>query len=56
MNPLLVNKRNVKDVADWYRRELANARRTGQLETRPFVQNAEMIIAALDACASEEKS
>lgn len=36
-------------VADWCARELAKAREVGQLETRPFVQNADLIIAALRA-------
>lgn len=36
-----------RDVAEWCARELAKARRTGDLETRPFVQNADLIIAAL---------
>lgn len=44
----LKNKKNVRDIADWCRRELETARRTGSLETRPFVQNADLIIAALD--------
>ena len=35
------------DVAEWCSRELAKARATGDLETRPFVQNADLIIAAL---------
>lgn len=36
-----------RDVADWCQRSLDDARKSGRLETRPFVQNAEMIIAAL---------
>lgn len=36
-----------RDVADWCARELAIARQTGRLETRPFVQSADLIIAAL---------
>lgn len=36
-----------RDVAEWCARELAKARRDGHLETRPFVQNADLIIAAL---------
>lgn len=35
------------DVADWCERELKAAKETGTLETRPFVQNAQMIIDAL---------
>jgi len=36
------------EVADWCARELEEARlRSGMLETRPFVQNADLIIAAL---------
>lgn len=35
------------DVADWCARELATAKKSGNLETRPFVQNAELIIKAL---------
>ena len=36
------------EVADWCARELEEARlRSGTLETRPFVQNADLIIAAL---------
>lgn len=36
-----------RDVAEWCARELATARQTGHLETRPFVQNVDIIIAAL---------
>lgn len=36
-----------KDVAAWCARELKRARENGYLETRPFVQNADLIIAAL---------
>lgn len=36
-----------KDVAEWCGREVAVARKTGHLETRPFVQNATLIIKAL---------
>ena len=36
-----------RDVAIWCERELAKAKETGNLETRPFVQNAELIIKAL---------
>jgi hypothetical protein len=35
------------EVAAWCERELTTARNTGHLETRPFVQNADLIIAAL---------
>ena len=35
------------DVAALCSRELTMARATGHLETRPFVQNADLIIAAL---------
>ncbi len=41
------DRRYAVDVADWCARELAKARETGSLETRPFVQNADLIIAAL---------
>lgn len=34
-------------IAEWCARELAKARQTGHLETRPFVQNADLIVAAL---------
>lgn len=40
-------RRYANDVADWCERELVKARETGNLETRPFVQNADLIIAAL---------
>ena len=40
-----------KDVADWCERELIAARTSGNLETRPFVQNAQLIINALRAYA-----
>jgi len=36
-----------RQVADWCARELAAANKFGRLETRPFVQNADLIIAAL---------
>lgn len=36
-----------RDVAEWCARELAKARCEGHLETRPFVQNADLIVAAL---------
>ena len=49
-------RRYAKDVADWCERELVSARRTGHLETRPFVQNAVLIIAALREYAVNEKS
>lgn len=42
-------RRYAKDVADWCQRELDTARRTGNLETRPLVQNIELIIKALRA-------
>ena len=35
------------EVAEWCGRELDKARNTGKLETRPFVQNADLIVAAL---------
>ena len=41
------DRRYARDVAQWCARELVTARRTGDLETRPFVQNADLIIAAL---------
>jgi hypothetical protein len=41
------DRRYAVEVADWCARELAKARENGSLETRPFVQNADMIIAAL---------
>ena len=41
------DRRYARDVAQWCARELAAARQTGDLETRPFVQNADLIIAAL---------
>jgi hypothetical protein len=34
-------------VADWCEREVRKACEFGRLETRPFVQNVELIIAAL---------
>lgn len=42
------------DVAEWCARELNTARSTGDLETRPFVQNADLIIAALLEYGSSE--
>lgn len=42
-----------KDVADWCERELENARVTGHLETRPLVQNVELIIKALREYAAK---
>ena len=44
-----------KDVADWCERELKKASESGHLETRPFVQNAVLIIAALREYANDEK-
>lgn len=44
------------EVADWCARELAKARETGDLETRPFVQNADLIIAALREYASSTRA
>lgn len=41
-------------VAEWCARELAKARQFGDLETRPFVQNADLIIAALREYAQKE--
>lgn len=41
--------RYAQDVADWCQRSLDDARKNGRLETRPFVQNVELIIAALRA-------
>lgn len=41
------DRKYASDVADWCARELAKARTSGDLETRPFVQNADLIIAAL---------
>ncbi len=41
------HRRAAKDVADWCERELIKAKETGSLETRPFVQNVDLIIAAL---------
>lgn len=41
--------RNAQDIADWCQRSLDEARRSGHLETRPFVQNVELIILALRA-------
>ena len=41
------DRRYALDVAEWCARELAKAGQTGNLETRPFVQNADLIIAAL---------
>ena len=35
------------EVAEWCAHELDKARNTGKLETRPFVQNADLIVAAL---------
>lgn len=46
------DRRYATDVADWCARELATAKDTGCLETRPFVQNADLIIAALREYAS----
>ena len=40
-------RRSAGEIADWCARELATAKTTGNLETRPFVQNADLIIAAL---------
>jgi hypothetical protein len=37
------------EVADWCERELKVAKETGNLETRPFVQNAQLIVDALRA-------
>lgn len=36
-----------RDVAEWCDRVLREAKHQGHLETRPFVQNADLIIAAL---------
>lgn len=44
------------EVADWCARELAKARASGDLETRPFVQNADLIIAALREYASNARA
>lgn len=41
--------RYAQDIADWCQRSLDEARRSGHLETRPFVQNVELIILALRA-------
>jgi hypothetical protein len=41
--------RYAQDVADWCQRSLDDARKHGRLETRPFVQNVELIILALRA-------
>jgi hypothetical protein len=41
------DRRYATEVADWCERELKAGKETGHLETRPFVQNAQMIIAAL---------
>ena len=40
-------RRYAKDVADWCARSLAEAKETGAFDTRCFVQNADLIIAAL---------
>lgn len=40
-------RKYASDIAEWCARELAKARSSGDLETRPFVQNADLIIAAL---------
>lgn len=45
------DQRYAKDIADWCQRSLDTARLTGHLETRPFVQNVELIIKALRAYA-----
>lgn len=42
-----VDRLYAHDVAEWCERELKVAHQTGRLETRPFVQNAALIIAAL---------
>lgn len=41
------NRTHAKDVADWCARSLAEAKETGAFDTRCFVQNADLIIAAL---------
>ena len=41
--------RYAQDIADWCQRELDTARLTGHLETRPLVQNIDLIIVALRA-------
>jgi hypothetical protein len=40
---------HASDVADWCQRELDLARKTGEMDPRCFVQNMELIIAALRA-------
>jgi hypothetical protein len=40
-------RRYAAQVADWCERELKSAKAAGHLETRPFVQNAQLIIDAL---------
>lgn len=54
MVPTVDKARTARDVADWCRRELDTAKKTGNLETRPFVQNAALIIEALDYLAIVE--
>lgn len=45
--------RHAKDAADWCQRALDAARATGDIDTRPFVQNAERIIRALRLLAAQ---
>jgi len=44
-----------KDVAEWCERSLSEARRVGYLDTRPFVQNVQLIICALREYAERKQ-
>ena len=46
-------RRAARNVAAWCQRELDTARATGHLETRPLVQNVELIIEALREYATK---
>ena len=49
-------RKYAKDVADWCERSLTNASATGTMDTRAFVQNAELIITALREYANEQST
>lgn len=48
------NRPYAKTVADWCARSLAEAKDTGAFDTRCFVQNADLIIAALREYAGQK--